>query len=301
MLRKALTLVSPASGAGHEQGKSKVLTEYRNHLYASGRSEGTIKQRTAHIEGLLFRHRGLASITTTDLERCLADMRKRGLAPETMKSVRSSYRLFFAWAYATGRMPVDPSHDLQAIHVPVRVPRIAPDDVVQTSLITATLEQRTMILLARLACLRLTELTTLHTRAREHDALRIRGKGDKERIVYVNDDLMQTLLDREREVGDGYYFPGRFGAYLHPQSVNKIITRVTGCNPHSLRHAGATAAYRATKDLRAVQQMLGHASMATTQRYLHLDEEAMRRAAAGTSFVARARSPHFQSSLQHAA
>jgi len=278
-----------------------LLTEYRNHLYASGRSEGTIKQRTAHIEELLIRHRSLDTITTTDLERHLAGMRKRGLAPETMKSVRSSYRLFFAWAHSTGRIPADPAHALEAIHIPVRVPRIAPDDVVQTALITATLEQRTMIMLARLACLRLTELTTLHTRAREHDALRIRGKGDKERIVYINDDLMQTLLDREREVGSGYYFPGRFGAYMHPQSVNKIITRVTGCNPHSLRHAGATAAYRATRDLRAVQQMLGHASMATTQRYLHLDEDAMRRAAAGTAFIAPIHSPHFSSRLQHAA
>jgi site-specific recombinase XerD len=278
-----------------------LLTEYRNHLYASGRSEGTVKQRITHIEELLIRHRSLESITTADLERHLAGMRKRGLAPETMKSVRSSYRLFFAWAHSTGRIPTDPAHALEAIHIPVRVPRIAPDDVVQTALITATLEQRTMIMLARLACLRLTELTTLHTRAREHDALRIRGKGDKERIVYINDDLMQTLLEREREIGGGYYFPGRFGAYMHPQSVNKIITRVTGCNPHSLRHAGATAAYRATRDLRAVQQMLGHASMATTQRYLHLDEDAMRRAAAGTAFITPIHSPHFPSTLQHAA
>jgi site-specific recombinase XerD len=280
---------------------TEVLTEYSNHLYAGGRSEGTVRQRTTHIDELLRGTRGLETITTADLERRLAIMRKRGLAPETMRSVRSSYRLFFAWARKAGLLTADPALDLQPVHIPVRVPRIAPDDVVQTALITATLEQRTMILLARLACLRLSELTTLHMRAREHDALRIRGKGDKERIVYINDDLMQTLLDREREVGYGYYFPGRFGAYMHPQSVNKIITRITGCNPHSLRHAGATAAYRATKDLRAVQQMLGHSSMATTQRYLHLDEDALRAAAAGTAFITPIRSPHFPSTLQHAA
>ncbi|WP_243063163.1 tyrosine-type recombinase/integrase [Humibacter sp. RRB41] len=278
-----------------------MLTEYRNHLYFSGRSEGTVKLRITHVQELLFRHRDLTTITTRDLERHLSEMRKRGLAPETIKSFRSSYRLFFGWAHKAGFMPTDPSIELDPVHIPVRVPRIAPDDVVQAALITATLEQRTMVMLARLACLRLTELTTLHMRAREHDALRIRGKGDKERIVYINDDLMQVLLDREREVGFGYYFPGRFGAYMHPQSVNKIITRLIGSNPHSLRHAGATAAYRATKDLRAVQQMLGHASMATTQRYLHLDEDALRRAAAGTAFITPIRSPHFPRDLQHAA
>lgn len=146
-----------------------------------------------------------------------------------------------------------------------------------------------MIMLARYACLRLTELTTLHTSAREGDMLRIRGKGDKERLVGINDDVAAALNILERQQGRGYYFPGLAGPHMHSQSVHKIIYRVTGCNPHSLRHAGATAAYNETRDVRAVQDMLGHSSLATTQRYLHLDMDARRRVAAAT--VIRRRAP----------
>lgn len=64
-----------------------------------------------------------------------------------------------------------------------------------------------------------------------------------------------------------------------------MITRHLGVNPHSLRHAGATAAYRATRDLRAVQMLLGHSSLATTQRYLHPSLDDVRRAAAATAII----------------
>lgn len=261
-----------------------MLSEFANHLLSSGRAESTVHARLDHIKHLQRLH-PLLDVTTADLEKILAD-RRRTHAAETRKSMRSSYTLFYRWAHKTGRMTNNPAGDLDPIPIPVTVPRLAPDDVVQLALITATIEQRTMIMLARFACLRLNELTTLHMRHREHDALRVTGKGEKERLVYINDDLMEILLDREGEVGkDSYYFSGRFGGVMHKMSVNKIITRVTGCNPHSLRHAGATAAYRATNDLRGVQDMLGHASMATTQRYLHLDVEAKRAVAAGTAFI----------------
>jgi integrase len=159
---------------------------------------------------------------------------------------------------------------------------VAPDDDLEAALTVATPSQRAMVLLARYGCLRLTELTTLHTRAREGERLRVIGKGDKERIVFANEPLLFALHALERAQGPGYYFPGLNGPHMHPMSVNKIITRVTGWNPHSLRHAGATAAYNATGDLRGVQEMLGHASLATTQRYLHLDDAARRRVAEGT-------------------
>ena len=138
-----------------------------------------------------------------------------------------------------------------------------------------------MLQLARLGCLRLTELTTLlHTDDRTGAWLTITGKGSKQRRIALHPDLAATLTELERRQGAGWYFPGTRG-HLHPQSVHKIIVRACGHNPHSLRHAGATAAYRATRDLRAVQAMLGHASMAVTQRYLHVDEDGLRAVALG--------------------
>lgn len=264
-----------------------MIPEYTNHLYALGRAPGTVRQRLRHIDRLADLHPNLMKVTTADLEAVLAKMRTDGLESETRKAARSSYRSFYGWAAREGLIKRDPSAPLGPVKVTVRVPRFAPDDVVTAALAHAELRERTMILLARLACLRLTELSTLHMSAREHDTLRVVGKGEKERIVYINDDLMRTLLEREHEIGaDNYYFPGRFAAYMHPQSVNKIMTRATGCNPHSLRHAGATAAYNATHDLRAVQVMLGHSSLATTQRYLHINEVSQRAVATGTALGA---------------
>jgi site-specific recombinase XerD len=246
--------------------------------------DSTITLRMRHMRTLASTV-DLATVTGEVLESVLAA--RRGLAAETRKSHLASWRVFFGWAHRRGIRTDDPTVDLGSVRVPVRVPRVAPDDDIAIALARATPAERAMIMLARYGCLRLTELTTLHTSAREGDRLRIIGKGDKERIVYANEPLLFALHTLEREQGRGYYFPGLSGPHMHPMSVNKIITRVTGWNPHSLRHAGATAAYKATGDLRAVQDMLGHASLATTQRYLHLDDTARRRVAAGTLIVPR--------------
>lgn len=222
----------------------------------------------------------LSTATIDDLEGVLA--RRRHLSAETRKSQLASWRVFYGWAQQRGLRADNPTIALASIRVPVRVPRVAPDDDIQQALIGATPRDRALVLLARYACLRLTELTTLHMRARDGERLRVLGKGDKERIVYVNEPLMFALHRLETTLEFGYYFPGANGGHMHPMSVNKIITRLTGWNPHSLRHAGATAAYNATGDLRGVQEMLGHSSLATTQRYLHLDDDARRRVAAAT-------------------
>jgi site-specific recombinase XerD len=286
-----LTLVSdmgsrplPTGDDAGSLGAMMLIRKYENYLLSRGRARGTIARRVADIEHLRLWHPDLLTVTTEDLENRLAGMFVSGLKAEARKNVRASYRVFYSWAHNHGHLVDDPAAALDPIKIPVTVPRLAPDDVTQIALVGAPLRERGMVLLARLACLRLSEFTTLHTRDRERDALRIRGKGDKERLVFINDDLMPTLLELEAVNGGGYYFPGRFGGHLHPQSAEKIVVRCTGWNPHSFRHAGATAAYQATHDLRAVQEMLGHSSMETTQRYLHTNETAARAVSQGTSF-----------------
>jgi len=261
-----------------------MINTYRTYLLSRGRAAGTIHRRLADIEKLTLWHPDLRAVTTQDLESHLAAMFVAGLQSETRKNVRASYRVFYSWAHKHGHIASNPAADLEPIKIRERVTRLAPDDVTQIALIGAPLRERGMILLARLACLRLSEFSCLHARDRERDVLRIRGKGDKERLVFINDELMPTLLELEAVNGGGFYFPGRYGGHVHPQAANKIVTRCTGWNPHSFRHAGATAAYRATRDLRAVQVMLGHASMVTTQRYLRVDEDAARAVSQATSF-----------------
>jgi len=256
-----------------------------NHLLAAGRSLGTVRQRVGQIARLQLTHPDLLAVTTLDLEDHLAKMRVRGHKPETRRAMRSSMAVYYRWLHRAGHIPCDPAAELLSIRIPQTVSRIADDDDLQVALLRAPLDVRAMIMLARFGCLRLTEFTALRTEHRHGDELHIDGKGGKQRVVPMNDQLFTTLLQLERQVGPGYYFPGRFTGHMHTSSTSKILTRYTGWNPHSLRHAGATAAYRATGDLRGVQQFLGHSSMATTQRYLHLDGESLRRVAAGTSFV----------------
>lgn len=255
------------------------LASFHTWLLASDRLDTTIALRMRHVRALAARIDLLAA-STADLEGVLAT--RRALAAETRKSELASWRLFYGWAHGRGIRADDPSAGIRSIRVPTRVPRVAPDADIERALATSSARDRAMVMLARYGCLRLTELTTLHTRAREGERLRVRGKGDKERIVYANEPLLFALHALEREVAGGYYFPGLAGAHMHPMSVNKIITRLTGWNPHSLRHAGATAAYNATGDLEGVRDLLGHASLATTQRYLHLNDETKRRIAAAT-------------------
>jgi integrase/recombinase XerC len=257
----------------------KILPAYETWLRASSRSDGTISLRMRHMRALA-RRLPLALARERQLQEVLGD--SRHLSTETRHSMLASWRLFYGWARAKRFIMDDPTTDLESIPVPVRMPRVARDRDILMALQGSTPRDRGLVMLGRYACLRLTEISTLHMRDRDGDLLRVLGKGNKERIVYVNDDLAHALTRIELEQPRGYYFPGGTDGHMHPQSVHKIIKRLTGWNPHALRHAGATAAYRATGDLRAVQDMLGHASLLTTQRYLHLDDAARRAAAAGT-------------------
>ncbi|WP_218123564.1 tyrosine-type recombinase/integrase [Microbacterium sp. ru370.1] len=240
--------------------------------------DGTIALRMRHVVDLACRVE-LTTATEDELHDILAD--RRGLAAETRKSMLASWRVYFGWALRRGHRRDDPTVEMKSIRVPVRVPRVAADGDIELALSRASDLHRAMVMLPRYAGLRLEEIARSHSDHRDGDMLRVLGKGNKERVVGLNEPLLAALRTLERD-HSGYYFPGLRGEHMHKMSVNKIITRITGWNPHSLRHACATQAYRETGDLRAVQDMLGHASLATTQRYLHLDADIRRRVAAAT-------------------
>lgn len=257
----------------------QLIHDFDDWLQSSYRAYGTIRLRMRHVRQLA-RRLPLAFATVQHLEAAMRD--NRHLSSETRHSMLASWKLFYRWAVARRFVMTDPTLLLDPVPVRTRMPRIAADTDVSRALLNAMPRDRALVMLGRYACLRLSELSGLHMRNRNGDVLTVLGKGDKERFVDVNPPLMLALRALEEELPYGYYFPGEAGGHLHPQSVHKIIKRVTGWNPHALRHAGATAAYRATLDLRAVQELLGHSSLATTQRYLHVTNEARRRAAHAT-------------------
>lgn len=155
---------------------------------------------------------------------------------------------------------------------------------------TAT-DPRTKIML-RLAAelgLRRAEVAAVHAQHLEDEdsgpILRVKGKGGKIRRIPVSDDLANIIEDGARSYDPhsprgGFLFPGRIDGHLSPRYVGELCAEAMPgvWTMHTLRHRFATRAYRGTRNLRAVQELLGHSSVATTQRYTAVDEDELRAA-----------------------
>jgi site-specific recombinase XerD len=265
-----------------------LIAEFRTHLEASRKAPGTISLRLRHLDELQRMHPDLARVQERDLEEFLGS--RAHLAPETVKSYRSSLVGFYKWAKRRGHVETNPASDLEPVRVPPSTPRVADDADIEAALLTATsARDRALILLGREAWLRASEIASLTTSARNGTMLRVTGKGGRTRVVAISGRLLEVLLELEHEQGRGYYFPGRFKGHMDSTALYKIVRRLTGWNPHALRHRGASAGFAATHDLRSVQKGLGHASIATTERYVHTGLDELEAAFAGGSLDARGR------------
>lgn len=267
-----------------------LLERFRTHLLVNHASSTAYAyyRRMAHFA---LAHPDLLAVTKDDLERYLA-VRRDTLEDETRKGLRSAWRAFYGWAAEEGLIAEDPTARLKSVPVATKTALLASDEALQLGLIGAPLDERHMILAGRMGCLRLSEIAGLHTSDRHGDVFRVDGKGGKVRSVPINDDWMPVVLELERTQGRGYYLRGRERGHQHISTIGRKINLRTGYSPHALRHAGATAAYEGSGDLRAVQELLGHASLATTQRYLHTSLKAVRRATSAARFTEIVRSPH---------
>ena len=250
-----------------------TLDAFIRHLRAAGRAPSTVRLRQMHLERF-FSWLG-ADPLTADSEALTAYMAANDWAPETRKSVRASLRGFYQWAEESGRIDADPSRRLPKVTVPQGVPHPTPSDVVADALARATDRELLMVYLAAYAGLRRAEVAGLHSRNVVGDDLVVTGKGGRTRVIPLHPALAAGLAGRA-----GYIFPGRDAGHLSPDRVGKILTKLlgSGWTAHSLRHRFATRAYAAERDLLTVQQLLGHSSVATTQRYTQVPDDARRRA-----------------------
>lgn len=138
---------------------------------------------------------------------------------------------------------------------------------------------RLMLRLAAEACLRRAEVAKVHrhdlTRGPFGAELLVHGKGAKLRVVPISDDLAEAIA-----CADGWLFPGDDDGHLSPRYVGDLVGDVlpAGWTMHKLRHRFATRAYRGTRNLRAVQTLLGHSSVATTERHTAVDSDEIRAA-----------------------
>ena len=257
----------------HRNLYQEQVDAYARHLQAAGQSPQTVRLRSNH----LVRALEWCAVPPSDITRDLLTdyLSAHDWKPETRKSVRSSLLGFFAWLEDTGRRGDDPARKLPPVRVPTGHPRPAPGVVVETALDRADPQTLLMLKLAAYAGLRRGEIAGLHSRDVLPDALRITGKGGRTRVIPLHPDLADALAGRE-----GWIFPGQSGGHMTPDAVGVRLSRLLGkgWTAHTLRHAFATNAYAEGGNLIAIQQLLGHSSVATTQRYTQVPDDALRRA-----------------------
>lgn len=196
---------------------------------------------------------------------------------ERHRAVRAALVGFYRWAHGTGRVEVDPALGLPEVRPAQGVPRPAALEVYADALDRAGQREQLMLMLACEHGLRRAEVAQVHRRdvedAMYKPSLIVHGKGGKLRRIPIDHYLAQQLLD-----ADGYVFPGRVDGHLSPRWVGKLTSELlgSGTTMHQLRHLFATTLVRRGKRIEVVQQLLGHGSLATTQRYLYVDDDDLR-------------------------
>lgn len=265
-----------------------MLNEWGLWLRAAGRPETTIALRQYHVRRVLSELPDPMTITTEELVHWLGS---KTWAPHTRRAYRASLRGFYTWAQATGRRLDNPALGIPVVKVPRGLPRPTPEQVYLEALLAATPRVRVMVQLAAQCGLRRGEIARVRREDVVDDgdghSLHVIGKGGHERLVPLPADLAQILLEQP----PGWIFPssstrgGRAGVHLTPSHVGVLVSGVlpAGWTCHTLRHRCATIAYAGTHDLRAVQELLGHAKPETTALYTQVASSAIRRAVAAAA------------------
>ncbi|MGI5952030.1 MAG: tyrosine-type recombinase/integrase [Brooklawnia sp.] len=216
-------------------------------------------------------------VTTPDLAEWMAG---HVWARESARAARSAVRAFYGWAVKAGYLVDSPAVDLPRVKATTPCPRAVPETVYREALAGATGDDVLMLRLAGDLGLRLSEIAGLHSRDLVNEgvgwSLYVRGKGDKTRRLPIPDTLAREL--REREPGWVFPSPVKQGRPVSPDYVSRRVTRhlPAGYTTHKLRHRFATQVYAVSQDLLATQQLLGHQSPTTTQRYVQLPDTTSR-------------------------
>ena len=262
-----------------------ITGRWEQWLRSEGRAPGTIRLKVYWVERLAAD----VDLLTADGQALAAWMAAHDWKPETRKSCRSALRDFYRWAVEGGHVAVDPTKRLRPIPVPPGAPRPAPEDRLEAALGIASEEEAVMLLLAAYAGLRRNEIATLRVADLRPEGLRVTGKGGRVRVVPVHPRLQYALERWTTRLDDdsGWVFPSpkRKGWHVTADYVYRHISALMdGWSPHTLRHRFGTAVYRASgHDLRTTQELLGHSSVVTTQRYTLVDEDSKKAAVFGVA------------------
>ena len=293
--------------------RAELLASYRSYLALQRDLSGhTVRAYLVDINDLLsFLGVGegdaepvdgaLATLDLADLRDWLAAMAASGHSRATLARRSASVRTFSSWAFEAGLLASDVAARLRAPRVDNRLPGVLTPQQASQLLKTASdlasdghvLAVRDLAIIETLYAtgVRVSELVGLDVADLDHSqrTLRVLGKGRKERTVPYGLPAARALeawLHRRGEIcavdAGGALFLGARGRRIDPRAVRDVVHRlcaaaqVPDLGPHGLRHSAATHVLSGGADLRSVQELLGHSSLATTQRYTHVSAERLR-------------------------
>lgn len=252
------------------------------------------------LEFLKRENQTLRSVTDESLQAFVADLHDLGIAPRSQARIISGLKSFFKYLKAENYLDEDPTINLESPQTGRHLPEVL--TVEQIDMLIDEIDKSTpegrrnnAIIEVMYGCgLRVSELVNLEINKLFFDDgyIVVTGKGSKERIVPISDvaiDLVNSYMDERAQLDvvageENVLFLNRRGHRLTRQMIFTIIKRLARqagitkeISPHTLRHSFATHLLEGGANLRAIQQMLGHESIATTEIYLHLDTSNLRR------------------------
>ena len=265
-----------------------------------GFSQHTVAAYRRDVEDLLH-HMGEGSLTTTDIRGWLSGARERGVGSATVARRMASVRCFAHWAVRQGLLDADPTLRLRTPRVTNDLPQVADSARLNEALDTLArladdpLAVRDVAIVEFLygSGLRISELCSidLGDLDLEHRTVRVLGKGAKQRVVPLTASSIRAvdrwLVARPdiASADETALLVGSRGRRLDVRVARRVVHAATAAfpglpelAPHGLRHSMASHVLEGGADLRYVQQMLGHASLASTQIYTHVSAERLRSA-----------------------
>ena len=289
-----------------ETGKNSkdIVGRYRRYLkLEKGYSANTLDAYMRDVDKL-FRYLALEQVDVLDvkledLEHFAAFISDLGIGPRSLARILSGVRQFYRFLVVDGYLEVDPTELLESPKQPDHLPEVlstAEVDLLEQAIDLTKWEghRNRAIIEVLFSCgLRVSELTNLKLSNLYVDEqyIRVMGKGSKERLVPISpralDELNYWFADRnEMKIKPGeedYVFLNRRGHHLTRTMILIMIKRYAleagikkTISPHTLRHSFATSLLEGGADLRAIQAMLGHESIGTTEIYTHIDTSTLR-------------------------
>ena len=278
------------------QGAIEAFVQYLNRERSL--SDNTIRAYVGDLQSLsnhltALKIEDISKLNISHLRSWLANQQTKGASRTTLSRRATSIKLFTKWAFKEGLLPSDVGANLatpKAHRVLPEILDVKSADLAMKSLETVAEETGELTAIRNLAMVellyatgaRVSELCGLDLKDVDYErqTIRVIGKGSKERVIPMGRPaiaaLEKWLAVRPQLANDrsgNAIFLGARGKRIDQRQVREVVYKTIELGPHALRHSAATHLLEGGADLRTVQEILGHASLTTTQIYTHVSAE----------------------------